>query len=150
MLATATSERLGVRRWTELIVYRVVDGSYLLSKIGRSQLAHRPECTRVTRWMVTWSNAGEEAKVHRYPCPECAPEVGDRMDPHTVLETTRTSALIARDTDELIDLLLLGRPGDPAQDPQRLSTLVAHMVEQLCVTDQKFSVNWSLRIGDTR
>jgi hypothetical protein len=72
------------------------------------------------------------------------------MDPHTVLETTRTSALIAHDSGELIDLLLLGRPGEPAQDPHRLSTLVTHMVEQLCVTDPAFSVNWNGRIRDTR
>lgn len=150
MLASATSARPGVRRWTELVVYRVVDGTYLLSKVGRSQLAHRPDCARVNRWMVTWSTAGEEARVRRYPCPECAPEVGDRMDPHTVLETTRMTALLAQDTEQLIDVLLAGRPGQQPHDPSRLSTLVTHMVEQLCVTDSAFSVNWEARVRDTR
>lgn len=150
MLASATSERAGVRRWTELVVYRVVDGSYVLSKVGRSQLAHRPDCQRVNRWMVTWSTAGEEAKVHRYPCPECAPDVGDRMDPHTVLETTRTSALLAADVPALIELLLAGRPGESAQDPRRLSPLVMHMVEQLCVTSSAFALGWEGLVRDTR
>jgi len=137
-----------VYRWTELVAYRVVDGSYLLSKVGRSQLAHRPECDRVNRWMVTWSTAGEEARVRRVPCPECAPEVGDRMDPHTVLEATRLTALVAQDIPELTDLLLAGRPGQPAHDPRRLSPLVAHMVEQLCVTADGFAAHWSTRTSE--
>lgn len=149
MLATATSERAGVQRWTELVVYRLRDGSYILSKVGRTTIAHRPECERVTRWMVTWLEAGEEAKVHRYPCVECMPVVGDGMDPHTVLEATRYTALWAHSPDELVSLLLQGRPGQPEQHPGHLNGVVARIVDQLVDVDPPFAGQWE-KIRDTR
>lgn len=109
VVAAATSQRPGVERWSELVVYQLPSGQYVVSKIGRSVLAHRPECLLVSDEMVPWLEAEEEAQVHRYPCLECNPEVGNRMDPQTMLEPSRYTVLRARDGEELRQVLTQGR-----------------------------------------
>lgn len=114
VVAAATSQRPGVMRWSELVIYQLLSGQYVVSKIGRSVLAHRPDCLLVTDEMVTWLEAEEEAIVHRFPCLECNPDVGDRMDPQTMLETSRYTVLRARDGEELRSVLTQGRDHLPA------------------------------------
>jgi hypothetical protein len=100
-------------RWSELIVYRLPSKQYVVSKIGRSLVAHKPECGRVYDDMPTWLEAGEEARIRRVPCLECQPLVGDAMDPQTVLEATRYTVLQARDPEQLFQALH-NRSGRPA------------------------------------
>jgi hypothetical protein len=88
------------------------DGSYILSKVGRSLVAHKPECERVTWKMVSWLEAKEEGKVRRVPCVNCRPVVGNEMDPHTMLEPSRYSARSAQDAQALLEMLLEGRVVD--------------------------------------
>jgi hypothetical protein len=109
VVAAATSQRPGVVRWSELVVYQLPSSQYVISKIGRSVLAHRPECILVTDEMVPWLEAEEEAQVHRFPCLTCNPLVGDQMDPQTMLEPTRYTVLRARDGEELRSVLTQGR-----------------------------------------
>lgn len=109
VVAAATSQRPGVMRWSELVVYQLPSNQYVISKIGRSVLAHRPECVLVTDEMVPWLEAEEEALVHRYPCLVCTPLVGDQMDPQTLLEPSRYTVLRARDGEELREVLTQGR-----------------------------------------
>lgn len=131
VLATATSQRAGAPRWSELIVYRLTQSKqYVVWKIGRSLVAHRPDCSRVYPEMPTWLEAGEEAQVHRVPCLECLPEVGDHMDPQTVLEATRYTVLRARDPEQLYQALL--------NRTQRPTALVEHVVSQVRMNDAVF------------
>ncbi len=135
VLATATSKRAGAPRWSELVVYRLPSNAYVISKIGRSLIAHRPECVRVYPDMPTWLEAGEEATVHRVPCLECLPVVGDQMDPQTVLEATRYTVLRARDPQQLYQALL-GRT-------RRLPAIVSEVIKQVQTTDEAFA-RWLL------
>jgi hypothetical protein len=98
-----------------MAVYRLLGGGYLLHKVGRSRVAHRETCPRVTWQMPSWLDAGAagEAQVHRWPCPECRPVVGDGMDPQTRLEATRTRALVTPDAATLVDTLVEGRRSPP-------------------------------------
>lgn len=123
VVAAATSQRPGVQRWSELVVYQLASGQYVISKIGRSVLAHRPDCLLVTDEMVSWLEAEEEAKVHRYPCLECLPEVGNRMDPQTMLEPSRYTVLRARDGEELRSVLTQGREHLPSIIRKLIHTL---------------------------
>lgn len=109
VIAAATSQRPGVVRWSELVIYQLPSGPYVVSKIGRSVLAHRPDCILVNDDMVPWLEAEEEAMVHRFPCLTCNPLVGDQMDPQTMLETSRYTVLRARDEHELRSVLTQGR-----------------------------------------
>lgn len=141
VIASATSQRPGISRWSELAVYRLPSNRYVIWKIGRSVLAHRPECPRVGKGMVTWLEAGEEARVHREPCLECSPTVGDDMDPHTVLEATRYTVLRARDPQNLLDVLTNSSHGKPAP-------IVSDVLKQVIEHDEKFA-DWSRSVGNT-
>jgi hypothetical protein len=132
VLATATSCRPGAPRWSELVVYRLTRSKeYVVWKVGRSLVAHRPECHRVYPEMPTWLEAGEEAQVHRVPCLECQPEVGNEMDPQTVLEATRYTVLRARDPEQLYRVLF--------NRTQRPTQLVTEVIDQVRTHDDAFA-----------
>ncbi len=143
VIGTATSGRPGVARWTELTVYRLPSGHYVVSKVGRSTIAHRPDCWRVNpRKMRTWLEAGDEGKVRRVPCLECGPAVGDQMDPQTFLECTRYTVLQARDPESLAKTLLQGRPGDAPQPVSQLTGVTAEIIRQVRAHDSAFETWW--------
>lgn len=63
--------------------------------------------------MPSWLEAGDEALIHRMPCLECLPTVGDEMDPQTILETTRYTVLQARDAEDVRRILVRGSSSQP-------------------------------------
>lgn len=71
-------------RWTEIEMYRTAGGKYIVHKIGRSVVAHRPneKCTS--------GLAGVGDNRHWLPCPRCTPNLRTKMqfvyeaDRHTV------------------------------------------------------------------
>jgi hypothetical protein len=110
VLGAATSQRGSAPRWSELVVYKLADESYLISKIGRSTLAHRPGCLRVNRRMVTWSAADEsERAVARVPCSDCRPDLSAGIPADTVLETTRYRAIAPLDAERAAQVLMEDR-----------------------------------------
>ena len=113
LVASASSQRPGVPRWSELNVYRLTSGALILHKIGHSLVAHTPDCWRVRQEMPTWLEAGEEGRVHRVPCLECQPTVGNDMDPHTRLETQRFRVYQARSVTEMIQVVASIQNGSP-------------------------------------
>lgn len=96
VIGAGTSRRGSVPRWSELVVYRLVDGTYLISKVGRSIVAHRPDCLRVNHRMVPWHRArdSDEFIGVREPCLDCRPDVYHLRD-ETLLEVTRYRAIAA-------------------------------------------------------
>ena len=101
VLGSATSQRGSAPRWSELVVYRLVDGNYLISKIGRSTVAHRPDCLRVNHRMIPWFRArtSDEFIGARFACRDCRPDV-KHLEPETVLEVTRYRAILAHNAEE--------------------------------------------------
>lgn len=111
VIGAATSQRGSAPRWSELVVYRLTDGSYLISKIGRSTVAHRPDCLRVNHRMITWGSApahGEDM-VPRVPCPDCRPDLSHGIAADTKLEVTRYKAILAHDAEMATQLLVADR-----------------------------------------
>lgn len=121
-IASGSSERPGIPRWSELAVYETRSGEFLLEKVGRSTIAHDPDCRFVTHRMPSWLEAREEGKVHRVPCPECSPLVGNAMDPHTRLEVQRYRVYGAATLQGLVDIL--------RGDRDRIPSLVADVIRQ--------------------
>lgn len=114
VIGAATSARPGAARWSELVIYRLQPSQYLVSKVGRSTVAHRPTCAHANpRRMRRYVEAAEEGLVHRNPCPECQPEVGDAMDPQTLLEPSRFTVLQAHSAVALVAMLTEGRDALP-------------------------------------
>jgi len=136
VLGAGTSERLGVPRWSELTVYRLGDRQYLVSRVGRSTVAHRPDCTHARRWMLAYGVAREEALVRRTACPECQPAVDNTMDPQTLLETTLYTVLQAHSPEQLLEVLLEGRTPVPQ--------IVQDVVRQVCKSDTEVAQLWAL------
>lgn len=101
VIGAATSQRGNIPRWSELVVYRLTNGTYLISKVGRSTIAHRPDCLRVNHRMIPWSRAGQygEETVQRVPCPECQPDLHPPLDPRLRLEITRYRATPCPDAE---------------------------------------------------
>lgn len=116
VIGAATSERPGAPRWSELVVYRLPEGRYIVSKIGHSIIAHRENCPRFKlkrgQWgMLRWIDAGpEETQIRRVPCPECLPVIARGIDPQTLLEQSRYGVTVAEDVPALMTLLTEGRP----------------------------------------
>jgi hypothetical protein len=138
VLATGTSARARAVRWSEIVVYRLV-GGYLLSRVGYSVVAHRPECERVNIRMVPWIDLEDRAESvqQREPCLECQPSVGAGMDPQTMIETTIYSAQMAPSAPVLGMLLTKGRPAG------QLPRLVCRVAIQCCEADDAFARYWS-------
>lgn len=136
VLAEATSKRPGAPRWTELTVYGMDGGTFMVAKVGRSLVAHAPECPSVSPRMPTWLDAAGfaesdgEARVHRVPCIECQPAVGDGMDPQTRLEPTRYSVLQANTPAELVTVLTRDRPAGSASQVPPLVVEVLRQVQE--------------------
>lgn len=124
-LAHASSARRGAQRWSELVLYRTAGGEYILQKIGRSSVAHDPECELVNHRMPSWLEAREEGKVHRTPCVLCSPAVGDEMDPHTRFEPQRYTVFRAPTLEDVVEYLSDGRT--PAQLPR----IIVNLLEQV-------------------
>lgn len=72
LISTSDSHRHGAQRWVEFSLYRTRGGSYVLSRIGRSLLFHRPDCDIVHR---------NNLEVGAVP-PGGAPCDGCRPTPH--------------------------------------------------------------------
>jgi hypothetical protein len=108
VLGAASSKRGSAPRWSELVVYKLTDGTYLISKIGRSTVAHRPTCLRVNHRMITWGSAPQHGEdfVQRVPCPDCRPDLSHGIAADTMLEVTRSRAILAQDAESAAQSLV--------------------------------------------
>ena len=134
VIGAATSARSGSARWSELAVYRLEDGTYLISKIGRSSVAHAPWCARVNRRMVPWHKAIEigEHLERRVPCEDCRPEI-DPIAADALLECTRFKAIVAPTAEHAVETLTEGRP------QLQLPLLVREVLAQCGQADASFA-----------
>jgi hypothetical protein len=135
VLGSATSQRGSAPRWSELVVYRVAGGDYLISKIGRSTVAHRPDCLRVNHRMVTWKAAPQhgEDRVQRVGCRDCHPDLSHGIAADTMLEVTRYRAILAHDAESAAQSLL----GDRAA--LLMPQIVRDVLAQCAQADPNFS-----------
>jgi len=132
VLAAVTSQRAGAPRWSELVVYLLRDGRYIVSKVGRSQIAHKESCPRVTWRMPLWIDAPSEEQGRRMACPECLPVISrSGIDPMLHVEVTRYSVLTAEDSTALLEVLTEGR--------DHLPLLVREAISQIQRNDPAFS-----------
>lgn len=146
VLGAATTERPGAARWTELTVYRLprtptedpATGIYVMSKVGRSTVAHRAECAKVdARRMLPVREVSLEDLALRSSCLACQPEAFFDV---AWMERTRYTVLQARTPADLAKVLLQGRPGEPPAS--RPTGVVAKAVEQIRLADPDFD-HWA-------
>lgn len=144
VLAAATTRHPGSTRWTELTVYRQPKareepprGGYIVSKVGRSLVAHAPGCrlARPSR-MDHWSDV--DADQWRVACLEsnCNPSLS-RLDPTTLLERDRHTVLQARNADDLAKVLMT-----QGMVASAVRGMTAEIVHQLRLADGDFDRWW--------
>lgn len=134
-IATESSARAWAPRWSEIQIFKLPSGGYMYAKLGASLVAHRPTCSKVSWRMKSWVSLeeGQESQAVRVPCQICQPVVGTGMDPHTKVEVTRYTAMLADSPAELLELLLKHvSPGG------EVPTLVLRVIEQCRATDPLF------------
>lgn len=142
VLSATTTARPGAPRWTELTVYRLPlgdednqpRGMYVVSKVGRSTVAHAADCPHARRHQMDEVGRGPWPG-ERFPCLTCQPNVLV-FQPDTLLERTRHRVLRARTPADLAKVLMQGRPGDPT--PVALTGIVAETIHQVRLADPDF------------
>lgn len=152
VLGATTSARPGAPRWTELTVYRLplgdeVDqprGVYVVSKVGRSLMAHLPTCVYARPHRMTPARQVPEPG-ERTPCLTCQPNILI-LAPDTLLERTRYLVLRARTPADLAKVLMQGRPGDPA--PVAITGIVAETIRQVRLADADFDNYCAANLAD--
>lgn len=135
VIGAATSQRGSAPRWSELVVYRLEDGTYLISKIGRSTVAHAPTCLRINHRMVRWDKAAEagEDTVPRVPCSDCRPWLTP-MQPDTRLEVTRYRASLCQTAESAAESLM----GDRAA--LLMPQIIRDVLAQCSAADPNFAM----------
>lgn len=141
VLGESSTRRVGVARWSEVTIYGLEHGGYVLAKRGWSLVVHRPGCDLVTRRMMAWIDLPDDAdrRRDRFGCPTCQPDLVD-LDPQTMVEETRYTAAVARTPAEL-DEVLHQVPPD-VRRPPRLPLFLRQAVEQVIPRDPVFAAYW--------
>lgn len=145
VLAAATTARPGASRWTELVVYRLpVDtteetatGGYVVSKIGRSLVVHKPTCSKANPRKMDTPDPWVDPDPARVACLQCQPYMGI-LDQRLLMERDRHAVLQARSPVDLAKVLLQGRPGTPL--PTAPTGIVAEVLAQVRRSDPDFDL----------
>lgn len=101
LLGRSSSWRHGSTRWIEFELYKTLNGSYILSRVGVSLVFHGAACPLVRRYKLTeldYSNLRDAA----VPCEECYP---DATLPVVFPEKDRTWAQVSEDPDAVLEAL---------------------------------------------
>lgn len=145
VLAAATTQRPGVPRWTELTVYRLpkfdseepATGGYVVARVGKSVVVHRPNCPKARPRRMTMLGMGHTDGL--LGCLTCQPDLHRPM-PNWLVERTRHSLAQARDPESLLEVLRTARPGQPLQS---ITGIVFEAVRQVQLADPDFQ-RWLL------
>jgi hypothetical protein len=135
LLGSSSSQKPNGNRWVEFLLYKSDGGSYILSRVGRSSLYHRPECAVVAR---------NDLRIDRVPaggvpCDMCRPDVSDGA---LCPERPRHWAAMFADPGSLIHAL--ERDGDSGR---YVTNVAARLVEMAAVRDKEIAEAWmSVRV----
>jgi len=101
LLGSSTSYRRGSDRWIEFELYKTLNGSYVLSRVGVSLVFHASTCSLVRRYGL--SEASPKT-LHRdaLPCEECDPS---RDLPIVYPEKNRTWTQVSEEPEAVLDSL---------------------------------------------
>lgn len=130
-LAASSSRRQGANRWVEFELYRTVGGAYILSRIGRSNFFHRPDCFVVKRNNLSPGEVHEDC----VPCDECFPEPSDEV---FYVEQPRYWAQVSESPEAVLDALY---KYDDA-GARYLTFVASRLIEQACKADEQFATSY--------
>lgn len=93
-------------RWTEMTIYRKSNGGYVLSRIGRSIVFHRPVCEKIRgRTDLVRVEHVDDLPNGGYACEVCDPQDPDGSTDYVVLENDKNRAVPADTAQRLITVM---------------------------------------------
>jgi hypothetical protein len=101
LLGESTSFRRGSDRWIEFELYKTLNGSYVLSRVGVSLVYHTASCPLVRRYGLVEA-APKALRKDALPCEECEPS---RELPMVFPEKNRTWAQVSEDPEAVLEAL---------------------------------------------
>lgn len=102
-LAESTSRESYKTRWVEFQLYKTPKNQYILSRIGRSILYHKKQCSVTDRNSLS-SVPVETLSPMYIPCPACKPNNGEIV--HVFPETPRYWAQVCQDATGVVRALM--------------------------------------------
>lgn len=118
-------------------------GGYVVAKVGRSQVMHRPDCSRARpSRMMPWT-AELAAEQWRVPCLACNPQPTVDDVQGTLLERDRHSVAQARTARELAMVVLVQITAASVRG------MTAEIIHQLRQADPDFNRYWVDEIEPT-
>ncbi len=100
-LAKSSSARPGSPRWVEFTLYKTNSGTYVLSRVGVSNVYHASVCPLVLRYGLHEAHS-TDLTPSAVPCQECNPELSD---PFVFPETHRYWTLTSEEPNAVLEAL---------------------------------------------
>jgi len=101
LLGESSSHRFGSGRWIEFRLYRTDKGTYILSRVGVSNIFHSSTCPLVSRYGLHEMDV-ERLPPGAVPCEDCTP---GRTNPLVFPEQYRYWTLVSEDPEAIINAL---------------------------------------------
>lgn len=100
-LAASSSFRFGSNRWIEFALYKTKQGTYVLSRVGVSNIFHTSTCVLVERYGLH-ETAPNLLDAKAVPCEDCQPS---RLEPLLYPEKYRYWTLVSEDPEAILGAL---------------------------------------------
>lgn len=100
ILAHSDSKRPNAFRWVEFTLYLTVAGTYVLERVGQTQVFHTLECEVVERNKLKF-NPEDHLESFHVPCDECNPFDDDDL----IIEKPRYYAVVSESPNAILKAL---------------------------------------------
>jgi hypothetical protein len=147
LLASVSSERDGVQRWTEIEIFRTKGGRYIVNKVGVSVVVHLIDCPEVStkkRHGIADLLPEETPPRDREPCPVCNPDVWGLLDTDPAsltFEQDRHRTDTYLDPQEMIEDLYIIKSGKRV-----LTTIVLSALDEASKSDPVVAATYNRTI----
>lgn len=137
-LASASSWRQGSGRWIEFDLYKTKAGSYILARVGVSQVFHSSVCPLVSKYGLHEGHVTELSTTN-IPCEVCRP---DASDPIVFPEKFRYWTLVSEDPEAVLDALY--KKDD--YGARYLTNVAQRLLEEASSNDTEIDMAYNLEI----
>ncbi len=101
LLGASSSWRPNAVRWIEFKLYKTESGSYIVSRVGVSNVYHGAACNFVSKYRLNEASPSS-LRPDATPCEECVPS---KALPFIFPEKDRTRAHVVDTPEDVIDIL---------------------------------------------
>lgn len=136
LLSSSTSQRQDSYRWVEFNLYITFGGSYVLERIGQTDIFHHIDCEVVERNKLKYNPEDQNLQDRHVPCEICDPDEDDDI----VLEKPRYFALVSEYPAAILEAL-----HKKAGDGARYMTYVTQrLIEDAALHDKRLAKAYSV------